>query len=354
MQQNEVMKKGLRKLMLMFMLEWKTFEEESDMTSKCLQECFNELEVREKYLTSVQESVAEGSKELDLIRESLEQRRKEVETKEAEFCAFQEREIRDLECKWQDFIFAKKGFDEAVKLREEKLIEQEKIGERLLEEIGFEHKQLENFCKSSFTEICMKAKEFEELLEKLNKIQSLIRKESDVLQLKERNFAERMEEFQVKENNLQSTEKELEIKVRSLDTVKKELREKEHYLDSIQKELREKETTLDSVKTKLTIKEDHLTSVKKELEDKDKGLDTIKKKLELRKQDLNFFEEILQLREGGLNSIQEAYRQRSEDLDSKEKKLDLVHGEFQLEKEKFQTEQGLFKKKLKDVALKEK
>lgn len=104
-----------------------------------------------------------------------------------------------------------------------KLIEQEKIGERLLEEIGFEHKQLENFCKSSFTEICMKAKEFEELLEKLNKIQSLIRKESDVLQLKERKFAERMEEFQVKENNLQSTEKELEIKVRSLDTVKKEL-----------------------------------------------------------------------------------------------------------------------------------
>ncbi|XP_075098241.1 uncharacterized protein LOC107825057 [Nicotiana tabacum] len=354
MQQNEVMKKGLRKLMLMFMLEWKTFEEESDLTTKCLQECFNELEVREKYLTSVQESVAESSKELDLIRESLEQRRKEVETKEAEFCAFQEREIRDLECKWQDFIFAKKGFDEAVKLREEKLIEQEKIGERLLEEIGFEHKQLENFCKSSFTEISMKAKEFEEFLEKLNKILSSIRKESDVLQLKERKFAERMEEFQVKENILQSMEKELETKVRSLDTAKKELREKEHYLDSIQKELREKETTLDSVKTKLTIKEDHLNSVKKELEDKDKGLDTIKKKLELCEQDLNFFEEILQLREGELSSIQEAYRQRSEDLDSREKKLDLVHGEFQLEKEKFQTEQGFFKKKLKDIALKEK
>lgn len=299
MQQNEVMKKVLRKSMLMLMLEWKSFEEFSDLTTKCFQQCFNELEVGEKHLSSVQESVVESSQELDLIRESVEQRRKEVEGKEEEFCAFRDREIRDLECKWKDLILGKQEFDVAVKLRE-------KMGERLLGELEFEHKQLENLGKSvgnSFTQISMKEKEFEEHLEKLNKIQISIHEESDALQLKERKFAE---DFQVKENILHSREKEVETKVRTLhseenrlDTVMKELRAKEHKLDSTRKELREevtmltkklqgKTSNLDSVKKQLTIKDHHLTSMKKELEHKDKCLGTTKNKLELQALEMNF------------------------------------------------------------------
>lgn len=64
----------------------------------------------------------------------------------------------------------------------------------------------------------MKEKEFEEHLEKLNKIQISIREESDALHLEERKFAERVEDFQVMENILQSMEKEIETKVRSLDS----------------------------------------------------------------------------------------------------------------------------------------
>lgn len=69
-------------------------------------------------MSSVQESVVESSQEIDLIRESVEQRRKEVKEKMEKFCAFRDREIRDLECNWKDFILAKQEFHEAVKLRE--------------------------------------------------------------------------------------------------------------------------------------------------------------------------------------------------------------------------------------------
>ncbi|XP_006354307.1 FRIGIDA-like protein 5 [Solanum tuberosum] len=212
MQKNELVKKGIRKSMLMLMQEWKSFEEDSDLTTKCFQQCFNELEVREKHLSSVQESVVDSSQKLNLIRESVEQKRKEVEGKMEEFCAFRDREIRDLERKWKDFILAKQEFDETVKLREKKLNEQEKMGERLLGKIKFEHKQLEN-------------------------------------------------------------------------------------------------------------------------------------KLELQELKSNLLKERLQLREGN--------RQLSEELDSMKKKLDLVNGELQQEKEKTQTEQGLFKKRMKEIALNE-
>ncbi|XP_015075428.1 FRIGIDA-like protein 3 [Solanum pennellii] len=127
-----------------------------------------------------------------------------------EFCAIQDRKIRDLERNWKDFILAKEEFVVTVKLNEKKLNEQEKMWER--REIEFEHKQLEN-------------------------------------------------------------------------------------------------------------------------------------KLELQELSSNLLKEGLQLRERN--------RQLSEELDSMKKKLDLVNGELEQEKEKNQTEQGLFKKRMKDISLNE-
>ncbi|XP_059318380.1 uncharacterized protein LOC132068717 isoform X2 [Lycium ferocissimum] len=321
MQQNEVMKKGLRKTMSMLMNEWKSFEEVSDLTTKGFQQCFDELEVREKHLSSVKESVVESSHELDLIRESVEQRRKEVEVKEEEFCAFRETEIRDLECHWKDLILVKHEFDEAVKLREKKLNEQEKMGERLLGEIENLEKSVEN----RFMEISMKEKEFEE---KLNKV----REESDALHLKERKFAE---DSQVKENILQSREKELETKLRSLDSARKELTMKENRLDTATKELETNIKSLDSARKELTMKEKRLDkatkehetkvtsldSAKNELTMKENRLDTATKELETKVKSLDSARKELTVKENRLTKATKELETKVTSLDSARKEL---------------------------------
>ncbi|OIT39253.1 PREDICTED: uncharacterized protein LOC109238345 [Nicotiana attenuata] len=380
MQQNEEKKNSLRKSILTLMLEWRDFEKDLNVSTTCLKECFNELEAKEKHLTSVQESVTDSSKELDSIRESIEKRREEVEKKKEEFCAYREGEIRNLECKWRDLNLARKGFDEVVKLREEKLNEQEKMVERFWEEIEFERKQLEDlreFVENRFKEVSMKEKEFEERSKEFDKIQSWIREETDALELKERKFEERVvefevkekillsmkeefeeqskefsktqsrireetdalelkerkfdervEEFESKEKILQSIEKEIETKGRGLDSARKELMVKENCLDNVKKELRVKETKLDYVKRELRHKEHNLDFIRKKLREKETTLDSVANELRGKVNNLDSVKKQLRIMEDHLSSVKKELELKDKSLDTTKKKLELQEQEL--------------------------
>ncbi|XP_016461814.1 uncharacterized protein LOC107785103 [Nicotiana tabacum] len=392
MQQNEEKKNGLRKSILTLMLEWRDFEKDLNVSTTCLKECFNELKAKEKHLTSVQESVTESSKELDSIRESVEKRREEVERKKEEFCAYREGEFRNLEYKWKDLNLARKGFDEVVKLREEKLNEQEKMVERFWEEIEFERKQLEDlreFVENRFKAIRMKEKvleerskefdkiqswireetdalelkerkfeervvefevkekillsmkeEFEEQSKEFSKIQSRIREETDALELKERKFDERVEEFESKVKILQSIEKEIETKGRSLDSARKELMVKENCLDNVKKELRMKETKLDYVKRELLDKEHNLDFIRKKLREKETTLDSVANELRGKVNNLDSVKKQLRIMEDHVSSVKKELELKDKSLDTTKKKLELQEQELTSSQKRLQLREG--------------
>ncbi|XP_009765093.1 FRIGIDA-like protein 5 [Nicotiana sylvestris] len=366
MQQNEEKKNGLRKSILTLMLEWRNFEKDLNVSTTCLKECFNELEAKEKHLTSVQESVTESSKELDSIRESVEKKREDVEKKKEEFCVYREGEIRNLEYKWKDLNLARKGFDEIVKLREEKLNEQEKMVERFWEEIEFERKQLEDlreFVENRFKEISMKEKEFEERTKEFNKIQSWIREQTGAIELKERKFEERVVEFEVKEKILQSMEKEfeerskefskiqsrireetdaLELKERKFDERVEEFESKEKILQSMEKEFEERSKEFSKIQSRIREetdalelkerkfderveefenKEKILQSIEKEIETKGRGLGSARKELMAKENCLDNVKKELRVKETKLDYVKRELRDKEHNLDFIRKKL---------------------------------
>ncbi|KAK4723519.1 hypothetical protein R3W88_026298 [Solanum pinnatisectum] len=135
MEEIENKKIGLRRGLLTLMLEWKCFEQHLDLTGTGLKEWFNELESREKHLCSIQESIGESLKELELVRESLNAKRVEIEDKERQISEY----IDDL------------------KMREEK-----EMSIRGMLEV------FENVIEGRLKEIDMKEKKFYELANELD------------------------------------------------------------------------------------------------------------------------------------------------------------------------------------------
>lgn len=206
---NEEKTVELRQKILTLILEWGCFDKDLKFPNNCLKECFTDT------------------------RESL------------------ERKEEELELKWKKLSAARRGFAETVKLREEKLNDQEKMVERLWEEVEFERKQIGDV-EEKLMGIHAKEKE-------LNKIQIWIRHETQALELKDQELAEKMEEFQ----KLQSMKKEYDVKVMGLESIKNELRAIENNLDNVKKELKENESNLESVKKDVIFQESKLDNAKK-------------------------------------------------------------------------------------------
>lgn len=85
----ELKKNGVRKAITLLTLEWNDLVTHFDSTQRYLDERFAELESRENRLLSLQDSVTQSNKDLDSIRQSLEERAKEIQHKHLQFCAFQ-------------------------------------------------------------------------------------------------------------------------------------------------------------------------------------------------------------------------------------------------------------------------
>lgn len=202
---NEAKKDRLKKFILLLMLEWEDFESHLDLTSLLFRECLAELQSRETHLSSVQESVSESSKEMDLTRKSLEQKFDELVEKEKEFCLFQEKGTNKLKLQEQmlDMIH------EEVEVRELKLNEQEKLIQGLFEKIELEQKEFEiirNSVGKRFNEIGLKEYQIEQ--------------RANELDLKEQKLMQREKEVESREKILYLKKKEIELKGRQFDSAK--------------------------------------------------------------------------------------------------------------------------------------
>ncbi|XP_009587692.3 uncharacterized protein [Nicotiana tomentosiformis] len=139
----ESKKGGLRKALLTLLLEWKYFEQHLDLSQTCFQECFVELKSREKHLCSIQESIHESSKELELIRESLNLKRKQVEDKESEILGY----VEDLKLRENKFSVVQEEAVQQLHLREEKLNEKENLIRGIFAKVRYEQQTFEKRLK---------------------------------------------------------------------------------------------------------------------------------------------------------------------------------------------------------------
>ncbi|MCD7453887.1 hypothetical protein HAX54_022593 [Datura stramonium] len=331
---NEEKTVELRRKILKLILEWGSFEEDLKLSNSCLKECFTETESKEVHLVSVQESMAERLKEINDARESLERKRQEVERKEEE-----------LESKWKDLSVARRGFAEIVKLREEKLNDQEKMVERLWEEVEFERKQIGDV-EEKLMVINVRENE-------LNKIQSWIRRETHALELQDQELAEKMEEFQVKEHYLQSMKKELEVEEMGLESVKKELVIKESKLDNAKNELRLYENKLDHVKKELKENENNLESVKKDVSFQESKLDNTKKELRVNENNLVYVKKELKENENSLECVKKDATVQESKLDSMKKELRAKESKLEVLKKDLREKENNLESLNKGLAVKE-
>lgn len=147
---------GVRRGLLTLMLEWKSLEEHLDMTGTRLRECFIELESREKHMCSIQESIVESLKELELVRESLNAKCYEVEDKERQVS----------------------GYVDDLKKREEKLNEKEMSIRGMLE-------VFENVIEGRLKEIGKKEERFYELAYELDSREERLKQRENEMKARE-------------------------------------------------------------------------------------------------------------------------------------------------------------------------
>lgn len=202
---NEAKKDRLKNFILLLMLEWEDFESHLDLTGLLFRECLAELQSRETHLSSVQESVSESSKEMDMTRKSLEQKFDELVEKEKEFCLFQEKRSNELKLQEETLGMIR----EEIEVRELKLNEQEKLIQGLFDKIELEQKEFESI-KSSvgdrFNEIGLKEYHIEQ--------------RANELDLKEQKLMQREKEIESREKILYLKMKEIELKGKQFDSAK--------------------------------------------------------------------------------------------------------------------------------------
>ncbi|KAI5675871.1 hypothetical protein M9H77_06821 [Catharanthus roseus] len=163
-----------------------------------IQNVLTRMRSKEAQLNAIQESLAEQSKGLDLMRKSVEERVKKVEKKEKELKDFQSIWVKDLEVK-----------KEAIKGREEKLNEQEKLIQGVFEKIELERGKIEGiqkFIDGRFDEISQKERILDEKLERYN----------EEIQLRENSFSSREKELVAREKELEAREKFLSSKMEQI------------------------------------------------------------------------------------------------------------------------------------------
>lgn len=176
----ELKKFKFQKAILALMREWKHLEEYMDSTQHSLQECLDELQLKEKYLNSVQESAVESNKEMESIRVSIEGRIQELDDKEREFQVFRDEQVNELDLKEKRLGLIVKSIEKRIKLvefREEKL--------------AVEEKQFEDIRKSAG-----------ERIEEINSKGMLLEKRLKELDAKEEDIEKRFKELESKEKEL--------------------------------------------------------------------------------------------------------------------------------------------------------
>lgn len=216
------------------------FEQNLDLIRKCSREALVGLEARENHLNVVQESLSESSRELAVMLEAIEARAKEVEEKERECRLFLEQGWKELEGKNNELSLIR----DEIRVREEKLSEQEKLIGGLFERIELEGKHIGDIRSSideGFREICLKEREVSDRWRELKLVKKQIESRENELDRKEEKLEGLEKEIQVrkqalgsKQGMLEARESELVAREKVLE-LQKELVMKQRELDSAQK-----------------------------------------------------------------------------------------------------------------------
>lgn len=191
----------------------------------------------ESWETTVQRSLAASLNDADLIRESLDKRFKEFVEKEKEFKSFQEDKLQSLESREQQLSIMRTELLKEVKLMDEKLNEQQKLGHHLLkcldDVVAKKLKVIEpqelttnGACETSdaSTEDADSTRESANIpFKELEKSENVIKLEEDVdiskeneLELKEGSLGFQRKEHEFKEQHL----KEVDQGEKNLDSVR--------------------------------------------------------------------------------------------------------------------------------------
>lgn len=318
----ESKKNNLEKSILSLVDQWKDLEGDLDLAQKDFCEGLRELDTKEQRLSCEKES-------LELRRQWIEQRVREIRDREGDFALFRHKKMRDLERRERDFDRMRELYGKSVC---EPLGVQEKRVEGLLETLKSEKLEMEGLktlLEKRFNELGLEEEAMKNKRKDVEMIEISIEKRTRELKHNEEKVKEREKQVELKEEHLnlwKERQIETELKERQLQLTIEDIEFQEKKIDFIRK-LNEKQMV------ELDLKEKHLKEkeVRFEKEILEKGL----KDLESQKK--GFGEEIkeFELRKKELEQSLLEFHSKNKDLLSQKKLLEEESGKRQQEKEEF-------------------
>ncbi|GAY63039.1 hypothetical protein CUMW_222420 [Citrus unshiu] len=319
---------------LLFTVQWKDLEEHFDLTKKSLEKQSNYVDVKIRL---------------------LDQRAKEIESKEIKL-VFVEKKIEDcngeLECKEKELGLVQKRIGECnceLQLKENEL-------NSLSESLNIKKEEL-----SSVEEWINKCQAYQKELQLLK---NLIKECCDEIELREkkvgevqRSIEEREKQLAYKQRNISSIqtliedyEEVLRDKEKSYGEVKKSLVLCETKLEREKKELELTQSSIKELSVKFHSEEEKLELLQRKVRLHENEVESLEQKLDsMRKQQKKYFDDV-ELKKRELNEIRKYIEELSQDLASKDKQLNFK--EFQWKKEELSSIEKTIAECSKEVELK--
>ncbi|GLT36677.1 hypothetical protein SLA2020_110400 [Shorea laevis] len=257
-----------------------------------VQQCFNELRIREDSFErraeeldarekEIQESVRENMKEVDLLRELARRKLEELGDKENELFwtekLNQEQimeisslgeavdvKLAELNLKEEKFLLKQKSFEKRCKDLE--------LKEKLFEERYKAMIAKEKSCEENCREIELKEKRMEELSEELRKKLNSFGKSCTDLELKEKRFEELCSEMITQKRSYEDSCREIKLKEKKMEELRKEYESKSEELEYHFNQCEKRFQQIEIQEGKLKLKKKKLEEWSKELELKEKRL----------------------------------------------------------------------------------
>ncbi|KAG8389205.1 hypothetical protein BUALT_Bualt02G0204700 [Buddleja alternifolia] len=315
-----------------------------------IEDRFKEIE---SWVTLAHEMLNARINEAELIQESVEKQLREFEKMEREFHSFQNEKMQKLESRERQVSIMRKDLVNEVKLMDAKLIEQQNLGNQLLEfleaMVAKKLKEIESrevtlnvaretldattkdadlvreSANTRFKELEKREEEFRLYQEK--KTRELVLEE-EKLRLSREKF---IQEVKFRKEKLDKQEKLVHGLQERLELAQNDVKDMSMVVTGKLKEIGLKENELNSVRDSIERKRYELELKKKELMEKEKGVkaneDSLiykENELDVKNKELESKENDFELKEGCLKSQEGCLKSRRKKLDLRKKNLNSV------------------------------
>lgn len=353
MKLTETRKEHVEKAMLSLLVEWKNLEDSS--TQRLLQDCFNDIQLRESRLNQVEQSVTTSNQLLNEIRISLENRMEEVERKEKDF-----EKLYEDKCELLEF--------------EERRVDQKRVQvESVFDKFCVEKREVEgirDLIEDRFEVVKLKEKSIQNREVKLEVIRKNLVERDKGLEVREKELKElndkRSKEFETMEESFVSKDKEIEmvkkithdlcrefnLQKEKLDKLNKEVDERAKELEMKEKCFKEMVETIDKREKEIDAKNVMIEERCKGVEIKEKKLEDRLKVFELKEKQLKDLVEAMDLKKTEIELKCVLSEERCRGVEIREKKLQDQLKEFELKEKHFKEWVGSMDVKEKEIDLK--